>query len=326
MLFYALCAVGLGVLGLVPKVLFDDDLGWKGRAIRFMALVPIGAGLFGFGALNINRTSGRTLPAPEASTLFDGIRYERQVRSVGEPLVWHTVRASLENDGLAVEVTPGHPGRLLPLESRKTTTALHDFRWSVAINGGPFEPNGNEDVNLPPLFESAPVRPLGHSVAQGNVYGATSPGNTLWVGLGNKLAINEKPMSAQYAVSGDCTPVVKKAVGDLGGCLKSNARIARSFAGLADGGKTLVLLVVDGSQDAYSVGATAKELADLAIAAGVTDGIELGSGANSELAARGEDGKPYLLNVPVSGGLAGEERPVGNHLGITARARFASAL
>ena len=132
MLFYALCAVGLGVLGLVPKVLFDDDLGWKGRAIRFMALVPIGAGLFGFGALNINRTSGRTLPAPEASTLFDGIRYERQVRSVGEPLVWHTVRASLEPAGLAVAVTRGAFSRSSRERRRRRSTTSAGRSRSMA--------------------------------------------------------------------------------------------------------------------------------------------------------------------------------------------------
>ena len=59
-------------------------------------------------------------------------------------------------------------------------------------------------------------------------------------------------------------------------------------------------------------------MADLMIAHGAWDGINLDGGGSTTLVAAGADGLPDVLNVPVGNLLPGSERPVANHLGIYA--------
>ena len=93
----------------------------------------------------------------------------------------------------------------------------------------------------------------------------------------------------------------------------------RTAAGVADGGKTLVLLVLDGRRPGHSVGATLGTLADLMKQLGCTDALNLDGGGSSTMVVSDADG-PHVVNTPSDGaalpfGLS-RERPVANVLGV----------
>ncbi len=86
----------------------------------------------------------------------------------------------------------------------------------------------------------------------------------------------------------------------------------RSAAGVTETGE-LVLVAVDGRQEAISEGVTTTELADIMREFSVTDAINLDGGGSSTLAI--SDPRPRLHNVPSS---LATERAVGNSLAVFA--------
>ena len=96
--------------------------------------------------------------------------------------------------------------------------------------------------------------------------------------------------------------------------LDDAVRDPRTAVGIADGGRRLVLVTVDGRSDA-SVGLTLAELAGLLAELGATDGAHLDGGGSSTLVAR----RPGALGVTVENAPSdGHERPVPQALGVFA--------
>jgi exopolysaccharide biosynthesis protein len=90
-------------------------------------------------------------------------------------------------------------------------------------------------------------------------------------------------------------------------------RHPRTAAGVSRDGRTLLLVVVDGRQDGWSVGVTLPELARILLDAGAWNAVNLDGGGSSALwyRASGEsDGR--ILNRPSDGRV----RPVASHLGV----------
>jgi exopolysaccharide biosynthesis protein len=92
-------------------------------------------------------------------------------------------------------------------------------------------------------------------------------------------------------------------------------RNPRTAAGIARDGKRLILVVVDGRQKGYSDGMTLRETANLLLALGARDAINLDGGGSSTLvyadpAARGGLRVADRPSDPTG------ERPVGDALGI----------
>ena len=117
----------------------------------------------------------------------------------------------------------------------------------------------------------------------------------------------------------------RQAVGDWWGVLlkdgvinmpKGGSLHPRTVAGIADGGKRLIVAVVDGRQKGYSEGMSMYELADMLKKKGCTDAVNL-DGGGSSIMLRSSDGlkKIETLNRP-SGGL---HRPVPVMLGVRKR-------
>ncbi len=90
-------------------------------------------------------------------------------------------------------------------------------------------------------------------------------------------------------------------------------RHPRTAAGVSRDGRTLLLLVVDGRQPGWSIGATLPELAVLMLEAGAGDAVNLDGGGSSAMWHR-EPGAVAgrVLNRPSDGRV----RPVANHLGV----------
>lgn len=95
---------------------------------------------------------------------------------------------------------------------------------------------------------------------------------------------------------------------------RPEARHPRTAAGLSTDGRTLILLVIDGRQPEWSIGATLPELADIMIALGAATAINLDGGGSTSFVYSPLDG-PQVINRP-SGGTW---RPVGASLGVYIR-------
>lgn len=96
--------------------------------------------------------------------------------------------------------------------------------------------------------------------------------------------------------------------------LDNETSTVRTAAGLADRGRRLYLLALDGSRD-YRSGLTIAELARAMRKLGATDAFNLDGGGSSTLVARTHGAHATVRNHP-SGGT---ERPVANGIGIFVR-------
>jgi exopolysaccharide biosynthesis protein len=96
----------------------------------------------------------------------------------------------------------------------------------------------------------------------------------------------------------------------------AQTRQPRTAFGLSADRRKAWIIVVDGRQAGYSLGASLPELADLFRTLGASDAINLDGGGSTTLAVRGADGRPALLNSPIHTGVPGRERPVANHIAI----------
>jgi hypothetical protein len=90
-------------------------------------------------------------------------------------------------------------------------------------------------------------------------------------------------------------------------------RHPRTAAGVSRDGRTLLLVVVDGRQPGWSIGATLPELARLVLDAGAWNAVNLDGGGSSAMWHR-QPGAPAgrTLNRPSDGRV----RPVANHFGV----------
>jgi len=72
----------------------------------------------------------------------------------------------------------------------------------------------------------------------------------------------------------------------------------RSAVGYDSANQKLWFLVVDGRQNGYSEGVTTRELADLLLELGCSDGINLDGGGSSVLIVKNQEGKWKVVNRP----------------------------
>lgn len=163
---------------------------------------------------------------------------------------------------------------------------------------------------------------LGPAVTDGTLWGpAANERATLSFDALNRprIAMMKDVPAGTYQVVAGSTIILKdgKATADaeVEGPFQSTKH-PRTVAGIADGGKTLVLAVIDGRRPAYAIGMSLKELADLMLGLGCTDAINLDGGGSSEMVLRDpQSGELKVMNRPSDG----RERAVGNVLGISIR-------
>jgi exopolysaccharide biosynthesis protein len=92
------------------------------------------------------------------------------------------------------------------------------------------------------------------------------------------------------------------------------ARNPRTALGIANKGRRMILVVIDGRQKPYSDGTTLRETAEIMLALGARDAINLDGGGSSTLAFVAPDTKRVVVaNHPSD---ATGERPVGDALAI----------
>ncbi|MFI6638559.1 phosphodiester glycosidase family protein [Streptomyces sp. NPDC050504] len=128
------------------------------------------------------------------------------------------------------------------------------------------------------------------------------------VSVGHRLVPSAPGPRFRFAVGG--YPLLRAGVPLPG--LDARTAAVRSAVGSAEGGRRLLLLVLDGAPE-FRTGLTIAEVADEFVKLGADEGFSLDGGGSSTLVAPGADGGgPQVLNHP-SGG---SERPVPNGIGV----------
>ncbi|MBA3670671.1 MAG: phosphodiester glycosidase family protein [Gemmatimonadaceae bacterium] len=102
---------------------------------------------------------------------------------------------------------------------------------------------------------------------------------------------------------------------DSAGATFAPVRHPRTAVGLADGGRTVYLVVVDGRQKPYSDGMTLRELARLFQSIGVRDALNLDGGGSTAMIAADPDAT-HTLRLQNRPSDKGGERTVGDALAV----------
>jgi exopolysaccharide biosynthesis protein len=283
----------------------------KINKIRRFALILIS--LLCLAGLPILYYSGRPLPIPVRSQLFDGVVYYRRVKIKPRLLITHIITINLQTPGLKFLVTPGDTSADRPLKARTTSEFIKEFSVQIAVNGDGFTPWFSKG-----LFDYYPhpgdkITPNGTAISNGMMYHQDSAYPTLFFTSTNHVSFSAPADENAYnAISGDRMIVENgKAVNGLDNVFTA----PRTAIGINDDGSKLVIVVADGRQFLYSQGATLAELAELLVFYGAEFAMNMDGGGSSTLAIRSGSGVK-ILNSPIDRNIPGFERAVGNHLGI----------
>jgi hypothetical protein len=246
---------------------------------------------------------------------FLGVRILSRQTDEPRPLHYHVVLIDPHADDVRFAVTP-HNGDEPRDTTRQTTRSfLEEVGASLAINAHFFSP-------WPP--EDAYATLLGLSVSDGDAYSHFEPG---W------------EVALAFAADGTAA-IVRWADGDTSGwgtdppmevhnAVGTNEQIVtagtntgawealhpRTAVGVTATGHVM-FMIVDGRQEGISEGMSTPEVADVMIALGATDAINLDGGGSTTLAVA--DPEPTLVNVPVGYVLPGTERDNGSNLAVHA--------
>ena len=259
--------------------------------------------------------------------LFVGVAYARGEADQAEPRLVqvHTVRVDLRAPGLEFFSTPDNGDR--PLETTSATTAefLQRHRLQVAINANFYSPccaPGEKDLRGLAISNGVLVSPPLAS-------GRGTP--VLVLDRANRAAILPVITAAEAArywtgVAGSHLLLARGQPTELPDEPLVTALHPRTAVGLSEDGRWLFLLVIDGRQPGYSVGATLRETAGWLQRLGAWSGLNLDGGGSTTLVCE-VAGQPVTFNR-VSGAAkpAGDgsedrvqvrqPRSVGNNLGL----------
>jgi hypothetical protein len=268
----------------------------------------------------------RPQPPPTRETLFEGVSYQRDVRTSPRPMVVHVARIDLRAPGISFFVTPtGERDGIL--RGATTSEFLTRYGAQLAINGDfllPWWSNGPHDYYP---HEGWPVDVLGLGISGGREYGwRQTPFSTLVFEESGAVSIvevkdrNTPIPRARHAVSGKTMLVVDgapAAAADAPG--QGQDLHPRVAAALDRTASTLLLFVVDGRQPGYSEGARLGELARIIVEHGGHRAMNLDGGGSSTMVAAAGESEYRLLSTPIHTRIPWRERPVANHLGVLAR-------
>lgn len=265
----------------------------------------------------------RPARTPETRSLFQGVVYQRQIRSTPRPIVIHVVSIDLTAPGIRVRVGPGEP---TPDQTETTAYTVSEFLTQfdlqLAVNASffyPFEektpwnyyPHSGDRVNV-----------VGQAISNGKPYSEAETHWPVLCFLANDRAhiFNQAncPDGTQQAVAGnqilvaDGKPVaIDQASSDQ---VKPYARVA---VAIDRSGQKLWLIVIDGKQRFYSQGASLPELAEIVTQLGADAAINLDGGGSTTLVTNTSTGAT-LLNAPIHTKIPMRQRPVANFLGFYA--------
>ncbi len=265
----------------------------------------------------------RPVRAPETRSLFQGIEYRREVRSLPRPIVIHIVTIDLTAPGIRAFVTPGSATfDSTETNARITSEFLSEFSLKLAINANFFYRFREETPwdYFPHVGDR--VSNVGQAISDGQPYSA---GEADWAAL--CLDANQR---AKIVEKGTCPPDTMQAVAGDKLLIKAGQPIdqqgqpdkpyPRSVVAIEATGQKLWLILVDGKQRLYSEGMTIAEVTEFVRQLGVDAALNLDGGGSVTLAVSTPSGT-QLLNSPIQNKIPMNERPIANHLGLYAKER-----
>jgi hypothetical protein len=259
-----------------------------------------------------------TQPYPE-------VRYVNQVVE-DPPQQIHVVSIDLADPDVAIRVSPGgaDPDGPGPWQTTLLVPSVVATRenFDVVVNGDFFsakqvkDAEGKSSGYVTGIWASA----LGPAVTDGKTWARPDkPRPALVIDANGRPTIGEfkeVPSNAKQAVAGSTILLNGGKVVAESQSKFSTTRHPRTAVGIAEGGKRLVLVVVDGRRKGEASGMTLMELADLMSRLGCQSALNLDGGGSTELLLRDpETGALHVMNHPSDG----RERAVANVLGITVR-------
>lgn len=204
-------------------------------------------------------------------------------------------------------------GSLEPVEgyhslSKKVSTFAEEQNLLLAINGTTFSPYREDEglgVNLRTL-----------SIHKGEIQAPQRDSMAaLMVMKDGTVNLHWPPFdyeNIEYAVGGG--PLFLLEGKNRG---RSDQRHPRSSIGLSQDGRYLILMVIDGRDSDYSIGATLSEAATWMRDLGAWTAMNLDGGGSSSLVWKNPDSGDWeVVNRPSGPPGRGEERAVANHIGI----------
>ncbi|RYG58335.1 phosphodiester glycosidase family protein [bacterium] len=263
--------------------------------------------------------------AEVSSQPYSEIRFEHQKQADPVRQIF-VARVDLSDPDVDVRVSPGGPDPDGPGEYQTTlqvpTVIAERERFELAVNGDFFraQQTVNAEGKKSGYVDGKWAAVKGPAVTDGNLWGpATEARPVIFFDAAKKARIAETkdvPTDALQAMAGSHV-IVKDGVN----CAPNTDSFAktqhpRTAAGIADNGKTLVLVVVDGRRPTSAVGMSLTDLADLMKKLGCRDALNLDGGGSSEMVLRDpQNGQLQVVNSPSDG----RERAVANVLGVSIR-------
>lgn len=288
-------------------------LGWL--TILGLLLSP----LLGYGMLLLLRPP-RT---EETRVLFQGVTYQRLVRSTPRPIVAHVVTVDLTAPGIKLLVTPGNPtADGMDINARMTTEFAQAFKVQLAINANFFQPFYERNpLDFYPRSGDR-VEILGLSISDGDTYSPRQGGwNVLCVSDQQRVQIPKAtrcPANTTQAVAGSGVFINQGKPAKLDQDSPSHREIyPRTLVGTDQTGEKLWLVAIDGRQPFYSEGLSVDEMSNFMLELGVYTALNLDGGGSTTLVAA-EDRGYRTLNSPIHTRIPLRQRPVANHIGIYA--------
>ena len=246
---------------------------------------------------------------------FEGVEYKKVITSDPRPLVYHVIRIKMQTNGIKFLVTP--PDNLdasKPLKARTTEEFAEEFGVQLAINGDAFYPWYDMSLIGFRPHSGDSVNTYGYAASDGIAYAEDSNNQpTLFFHRSGVARFELPPTNVYHALSGSEKILAAE---EIPSGLKAYDPEPRTAIGLNNGGNILIIVVVDGRQSGYSEGVNLHELATIMRNNGARDAINLDGGGSSTLVIQNENGVYDVLNSPVHQGISGNQRPVGNHLGV----------
>ena len=249
-------------------------------------------------------------PTPQSwRELAPGIEIAEATTSDPRPLRVVLAKINLKTPGLEFQTTESNAEAEGEVNGLLTSSFLTRHDCMLAINAGPFQPVL--------LVEGKGHDVLGLQVSDGEIVSPGDPSTaTLWGTRSGSIRITEHAPDTQevwWAVPGF------EKILEAGQVVARDAVLhPRTAVGLSEDESTMIWLVVDGRQQAYSEGATTIELAQWLKELGMSEGINLDGGGTSTMVMRDEN-RPSgyaVLNRPIHGGIPSLQRVSASHLGI----------
>jgi len=240
--------------------------------------------------------------------LFQGVELLELEAKEPRLMRGYAVRIDLQTPQLRFLATPDNGDRPDHTDGLRTSSFLTRYKCQLAINASPFSPIH--------ATEGKPQKIVGLTISGGRVVSPEQPGYpALLLTKDNRATIAEPPFKLDGVENAVCGfNIVLREGQPIRGGKDVHPRTA---VGIARDGKTLLLLVIDGRQPDYSLGATTEEVGHWLAKLGAHNGLNLDGGGTSTLVIEQDPGFK-IVNRPIHGGKSGTERVAASHLGIYA--------